>query len=200
MSQEKKNLTEHVAANRAYWNGMADQWVKAGEENWKTSEPTWGTWSHPESSLSLLPKDMNGMKAIELGCGTGYVSAWMARRGAKVVGIDNSEAQLETAKRLARVHGIDMELIHGNAEEVPYPDESFDFAISEYEAAIWCNKWVPEAARLLKPGGQLVLLVNHPMAMITTPLNRDPCEDKLHRSYFGMHKYDCGMWKPIQEE
>ncbi len=58
----------------------------------------------------------------------------LARRGARVVGIDNSEAQLAAARRLQRQHGLDFSLLHGNAEAVPYPDASFDFAISEYGA------------------------------------------------------------------
>ena len=41
----------------------------------------------------MLPDDLKGKEAIELGCGTAHVSSWLARRGAKVVGIDNSEAQ-----------------------------------------------------------------------------------------------------------
>ena len=53
-------------------------------------EPSWGMWGVPLPGL--LPDDMTGLDAIELGCGTAYVSAWMARRGATVVGIDNSEA------------------------------------------------------------------------------------------------------------
>jgi cyclopropane fatty-acyl-phospholipid synthase-like methyltransferase len=40
------------------------------------------------------------MDTIELGCGTGYVSSWLARRGARPVGIDNSEAQLEMGSDL----------------------------------------------------------------------------------------------------
>ena len=97
---------------------------------------------------------MTGTDAIELGCGTAYISAWMVRRGARVVGIDVSEEQLATARRLATEHDRDLELIHCNAEAVPYPDESFDFAISEYGAAIWADpyKWIPEAWRLLRPG------------------------------------------------
>jgi SAM-dependent methyltransferase len=61
---------------------------------------SWGNWSVPETELHLLPEDMSGMDAIELGCGTGYVSAWMARRGARVTGIDVSAEQLATARRL----------------------------------------------------------------------------------------------------
>ena len=55
-----------------------------------------------------------------------------------------------------------MELIEANAEDVPLPDASFDLAISEYGASIWCDpyKWIPEAARLLRPGGELIFLRN----------------------------------------
>ena len=66
-----------------------------------------------------MPADMTGLTAIELGCGTGYVSAWMTRRGATVTAIDNSERQLETARRLAAEHGLQITWLHGNAEQVP---------------------------------------------------------------------------------
>ena len=58
--------------------------------------------------------------------------------------------------------GIEFPLHLGNAEATPFPDASFDFAISEYGAAIWCDpyKWIPEAARLLRPGGRLHFLGN----------------------------------------
>ncbi len=129
-------LPEHVAVNRGYWDGVADDWVAAGERCWAQGEPTWGIWGVPDSQVTLLPADMTGMRAIELGCGTGYVSAWMARRGATVTGVDNSERQLATAARLAAQHGVELELIHGNAERVDKPDGSYDFAVSEYGAAI----------------------------------------------------------------
>ena len=61
-----------------------------------------------------------------------------------MVGIDNSAAQLATARRLQREHGLELTLIHGNAEQVPYPDASFDLAISEYGACLWADpyRWV----------------------------------------------------------
>lgn len=193
----RDELPDHVAANRQYWDQMAEDWVSAGERSWNQPEPTWGIWALPESELHMLPPDMTGMKTIELGCGTGYVSAWMIRRGALAVGIDNSAGQLATAAKLANEHSARLELIHGNAEQVPYPDASFDFAISEYGAAIWCDpmRWIPEAARLLKPGGLLTFLGNHPMAMIATPISGDVCEDVLHRPYFGMHQFD---WREVE--
>jgi SAM-dependent methyltransferase len=186
------DLPDYVHNNRAHWDQWAPDWVEMGERGWN-GVPSWGIWGVPESVVDLLPADMSGMDAIELGCGTGYVSAWMIRRGARVVGIDNSERQLETARRLAAEHSAELELIHGNAETVPYPDESFDFAISEYGAAIWADpyKWVPEAHRLLRPGGELSFLGNHPMIMCVQPRDQDiPATRSLHEPYFGMYRVD----------
>ena len=189
---QSSELPEHVLVNRANWDRDAPNWVAAGERSWASTEPAWGVWHIPESKLRLLPDDMSSISAIELGCGTAYVSAWMARRGAQVVGIDNSSSQLETAKRLAAEHGIPLTLIHGNAETVPYPDESFDFAISEYGAAIWCDPeaWIPEAYRLLRPEGALTFLGNHPFALVCAPLSGAEVDERLHRTYFGIHKQD----------
>jgi SAM-dependent methyltransferase len=185
-------LPDYVSKNRALWDAQADAWVSAGERSW-AGEPTWGVWAIPESELHLLPADMTGMRSIELGCGTGYVSSWMIRRGAAVVGIDNSERQLTTARRLAKEHGVELELLHGNAERIPYPDGSFDFAISEYGVAIWADPlvWIPEAWRVLAPGGQLVFLGNHPLAILTQDLHSDaPTSLTLRNPYFGMHRID----------
>lgn len=182
----------HVTENRRYWDAMADDWVAAGERAWAAAEPFWGCWARPESELRLLPEDMHGLRAIDLGCGTGYVSAWMSRRGAEVFAIDNARRQLDTAKRLADQYGVPLTLHHGNAEQVPCPDEHFDFAISEYGAAIWCDPhvWIPEAHRILRPGGQLVFLGNTPLAMICTPPSGARVENTLHRSYFELHRLD----------
>jgi SAM-dependent methyltransferase len=186
-------LPEHVARNRTHWDEWARAFVRPGRENWAADEPSWGIWGVPESQLRMLPDDLDRRDAIELGCGTAYVSAWMARRGARPVGIDNSEAQLETARELQREHGLEFPLIHGNAEDVPYEDGSFDFAISEYGASIWCDpyEWIPEAARLLRPGGGLVFLVNHPLLMLFVPSEGDdPAGTTLRRPYLGMHRFE----------
>lgn len=69
---------DHVAINRDVWNADAENWIAAGERLWKAESPVWGSWNVSEESLKLLPEDLTGKAAIELGCGTGYVSGWMA--------------------------------------------------------------------------------------------------------------------------
>jgi len=194
-----QELPEHVAHNREYWDANADWWAERGARDWARTEPVWGIWGIPEAELRVLPEDMTGMDAVELGCGTAYVSAWMARRGARVTGIDNSARQLETARRLAAQHGLDLTLVHGNAEATPFADESFDFAISEYGAAIWCDpyEWVPEAHRLLRPGGRLVFMGNHPIMALCTPLSGGDAGFSLERDYFGLHRLD---YRDLEED
>ena len=184
---------EHVAENRRHWDAKAPDWVARGERNWARDVPEWGQWDIPEAQLGMFPADLAGLDAIELGCGTAYVSAWMARRGARVVGIDASAAQLATARRLAADHGVELTLVQGDAEAVPYPDRSFDFAVSEYGAAIWCDPdvWITEAHRLLRPGGRLSFLGCAPLAMVCMPLDGStPLGDRLVRDYFGMRRFD----------
>ncbi|MFL5822184.1 MAG: class I SAM-dependent methyltransferase [Solirubrobacteraceae bacterium] len=186
-------LPEHVRRNRAQWDIWAAEYEADGRRNWARDEPAWGIWAIPESQVSLLPDDVAGLDAIELGCGTGYVSAWLARRGARPVGIDNSQAQLATARELQRTFSLEFPLLHGNAEEVPYPDQSFDLAISEYGASIWCDpyRWIPEAARLLRPGGRLIFLANSALVVLCMPDEEDaPADDRLLRPYFGMHRFE----------
>jgi SAM-dependent methyltransferase len=187
-------LPRHVAENRRHWDANADQWVASGERAWAQVDPTWGIWSISNDGLPLLPDSLRDLRAIELGCGTGYVSAWMQRRGAEVYAIDNSSEQLATAQRLADIYEVELiEWVHGDAEEVDQPDASFDFAISEYGAAIWCDptRWLTEAHRLLRPGGQLVFLGHHPLAMLCAPKAGDGnISTSLERSYFDLGELD----------
>ena len=145
-------LPEHVRRNRDAWDAYAAEYVEMGRHAWQ-AEPSWGIWSVPETELGVLPENLSGVDAIELGCGTAYVSAWLARRGARVVGIDNSAEQLRTARAFQSEFGLEFPLWHGNAEQVPAADESYDLAISEYGASIWCDpyRWIPEAARPAAP-------------------------------------------------
>jgi SAM-dependent methyltransferase len=192
---EPEPLPDYVLRNRAYWEGInAPRYAEPGRRACARDEFSWGIFGVPESALRALPDDLVGRDVIELGCGTAYISAWLARLGGRVTGIDNSEEQLKTARALQAEHGLEFPLIHGNAESVPLPDVSFDLAISEYGVSIWADpyRWIPEAARLLRPDGELVFLVNGTLWMLTVPDTDDagPAADRLLRPYFGMHRFE----------
>jgi SAM-dependent methyltransferase len=188
-----EELPEHVRRNREAWDGFAPQYAEAGRRAWESNEPSWGVFGVPEADVGMLPESVEGLDVVELGCGTAYVSSWLARRDARPVGIDNSPAQLETARRFQQEFGVEFPLHLGNAEQTPFGDESFDFAISEYGASIWCDpyRWIPEAARILRPGGELSFLVNGTIHMLCVPDEEGiPAGDRLLRDYFGMHRFE----------
>lgn len=194
-------LPEHVRENIRLWDGMAHEWVAAGERAWAQDTPTWGEWGVHDDDLPMLPADCTGLDVVELGCGTGYVSGWAARRGAsRVTGVDSSTEQLATARRLAAEHGVALELVHASAEDVPLPDRSFDVAISEYGAATWCRPeaWLAEAFRLLRPGGRLSFLTNHPLVHCTSPRDGSlPVGTELVADWFGRRLED---WRDAVDE
>ena len=187
------DLPIHVQKNRATWTDYATNWVESGRRSWETLVITWGIWSAPESEVHALGNldDLRGKDAIELGCGTGYVSAWLHRLGMRPVGVDITPKQLESARMFQKEFGIEYPLIEASAENVPLPDASFDLAISEYGASIWCDPyaWIPEAARLLRPGGALVFLRNSTLSILCTP-DVGAASDSLVRDQFGLHRVE----------
>jgi SAM-dependent methyltransferase len=180
---------DYVAVNREAWTrANRDHTDARAHGAWSKPEMDWGVWAVPESEVGVLP-DVEGMDVVELGCGTAYFGAWLAKRGARVVGVDITPAQLATARRLEGEFSLGMQFVEANAEETGLPDASFDLALSEYGASIWCDpyKWIPEAARLLRPGGLLVFLRNSTLAVLCGTADDGPAET-LQRPQRGLHR------------
>jgi SAM-dependent methyltransferase len=184
---------EHVARNQEFWTGVADSYAEVAPAHWDASEPSWGIFHIPEADVGLLT-GVDGAAVVELGCGTGYVSSWVARRGARlVVGLDPTAAQLGTARQMQERSSLRFPLVRGDAEVLPFADASFDMAISEYGAAIWCDpyRWLPEAARVLRPGGRLVFLGNSSLLMLCVPDEDNiAAGEQLLRPQRGMHRFE----------
>jgi SAM-dependent methyltransferase len=182
------DLRDYAVVNRAAWNVEAVSYVDAARRNWAADEVSWGIWHVPDAEVGALPP-VEGLDVIELGCGTAYVSAWLARAGARPVGVDVSENQLATAREMQAQHGLEFPLIHAGAEDVPLGDASFDLAVSEYGASLWCDPdaWVAEAARLLRPGGRLVFLTNSLLGALCAP-DTGAADDRLVRDQRGLRE------------
>jgi SAM-dependent methyltransferase len=176
-----------VAANVALWTQTNERYTDgSAAAAWASDEVVWGAFAVPEADVRVLG-DVAGLDVVELGCGTAYVSAWLAKHGARAVGVDPTPAQLATARRLMAETGVEFPLVEASGESVPLPDESFDLAVSEHGAATWADprRWIPEAARLLRPGGRLVFLHGSPLAYLCYP-EHGPVTTELQRPYFGL--------------
>jgi len=185
---------EYVAQNRETWTRANAAYTDEQAKNaWVAPEIRWGVFGVPEDEVRVLG-DVFGLDVVELGCGTAYFSAWLAKRGAHPVGVDVTAAQLDTARRCMTDTGIEFRLVEANAEDVPISDASFDLALSEHGASAWCDprRWIPEAARLLRPGGRLVFMHTTPLLTISVPDVGDPTTE-LQRPYFGLDRFE---WTP----
>ena len=183
---------DSVGINREVWTRSNEKWGDANAlASWQATEISWGSWNVPESQLQALPEDLAGLDVVELGCGVAYFSAWLARRGARPVGVDPTPAQLDTARRCMRETGIEFPLVEAYGEDVPLPDAAFDLVLSEYGASIWADpyRWIPEAARLLRENGVLVFLRNSTLSILCGP-DVGHVGEQLVRPQFGMHRFD----------
>jgi SAM-dependent methyltransferase len=185
---------DYIARNRDLWTKSNAEFTGPNASRaWAVDEVTWGVFGVPESELNVLG-DVAGLDVVELGCGTAYFSARLAKKGARPVGVDVTPAQLQTARRCMAETGIEFRLVEASAEDVPLPNASFDLALSEHGASNWCDpyRWIPEAARLLRPGGRLVFLHGTPLAHLCYPDVGD-ATTQLQRPYFGLHSI---QWTP----
>ena len=182
---------DDAAKNIALWTqANAEYTHENAAVNWALEEISWGIWAVDESELNILG-DVNGLDVVELGCGTAYFSAWLAKRGARPIGVDVTPAQLATARSKMAETGIEFPLVEADAAATGLPDASADLVLSEYGASIWVDpyRWVPEAARLLRPGGRLVFLRNSTLVILCSP-DEIPASETLQRAQFGMHRFE----------
>ena len=158
---------------------------------WAAEEITWGLFGVPEHDLGVLG-DVAGLDVAELGCGTAYLSAQLARQGARPVALDLTRAQLATASRCQERFGLLFPLVEGDAEDVPLLAGRFDLVVSEYGASVWCDpeRWVAEAARLLRPNGRLVFLTNSVLATLCVPDEEGFAEERLLRPQRGLRRVE----------
>jgi ubiquinone/menaquinone biosynthesis C-methylase UbiE len=110
--------------------------------------------------LDLVVPAGGALDALDVGCGTGFLTLELAARGHRVVGIDLALAMLEAARGKAAAQGLAVRFETADAEQLPYPPASFDLVISRHVLWTLPN---PQAAvadwlRVLRPGGRLAII------------------------------------------
>lgn len=173
-----------TSRNRALWSLVNRRHTDAAAlQMWRRDGIRWGLFGVPDAQVGALPT-LSGTAVVELGAGTAFFSAALRRAGARPVAIDLNEDQLATAARCQRITGVQFPLVQADAERVPLRDGCAELVVSEHGASVWCDpqRWVPEAARLLRPGGLLVFCVNSVLSTLCVP-EFGPATDRLQRTH-----------------
>lgn len=181
---------ESVAANRAWWDADADDYLSEHGAFLGDAEYIWCPEGLHEDDAMLLG-EVTGLAVLEIGCGSAPCARWLATRGARVVGMDLSAAMLRHAATAAVRTGIAPPLVQADAAALPFAGGSFDVACSAFGAVPFVSDSAAvmrEVARVLRPGGRWVFAVNHPMRWM---FSDDPGPDGLHvvQSYFDRTPY-----------
>jgi len=138
-----------AAPAQVFFAGAAGRWDKLRED-------AYGRLLNQAALLALLPREL---KVADLGCGTGALAAALAPHVAEVVGVDQSAAMLQSARRrVADMPNVDLR--KGRLEALPIDDASCDAAL-----LVLALSYAPdpeavlaEMARILRPGGRAVVL------------------------------------------
>jgi SAM-dependent methyltransferase len=184
----------YVARNERLWDRQSDEYQQLHGDQLEASGGTaWGVWQIPESELRVLG-DVRDRDVLEYGCGAAQWSIALHALGARVTGIDLSERQLSHARSLMEAAGVEFPLVHGNAEATPFSDASFDIVFCDYGAMTFADPYrtVPEAARLLRPGGLFAFCAMTPLVDMTWPDEAEHPGDRLVLDYWDLHAMD---WK-----
>ena len=185
---------ETVRANRAWWDAEAADYYAEHGALLGDTELTWGPEGLRESSAHLLG-DVAGMRVLEVGCGGGQCSRWVAGQGAAaVVASDVSRAMLDRADRINATMAdstLRVPLVQCDGAALPFPDQAFDVVFTAYGVVPFVAdsaRVMAEAGRVLRPGGRFVFSTTHP---VRWAMPDDPGEPGLRvtQSYFDRTPY-----------
>jgi SAM-dependent methyltransferase len=131
----------------------------------------------------------SGEHFLDVACGTGEIALRAARAGAKVTGLDVSRAMLERAR--AKADGLPISFDLGDAQSLPYEDESFDVVASNLGVVFAPDRdaVARELARVCRPGGRLGLTAWAPK----------PKLDELYARFGRVSEVDPSIWSQAEE-
>jgi SAM-dependent methyltransferase len=178
--------TDHER-NRAAWDATSDAYQAEHREQLAREPTAWGIWSLPERDLDLIG-EVADRDVLEYGCGGAQWSIALARRGARVTGLDNSARQLEHARRAVDAGGVAVTLVHAHGERTPFADASFDVVFCDHGAMSFADPalTIPEVARIIRPGGTFAFSVAHPLHAASWDDAADAPSRTLHHAYFDL--------------
>lgn len=181
-------------ANRRHWNAASASWAQSADRR--------GLWQRcpRQPELALDPRelahlgDVSGREVCVLGSGDNEVVFALAGMGARVTSVDIAERQLEVAAQRAELLGLNLTFVRADVTALhELADASFDLVYTGGHVGVWVSdlsRYYAEAARILRPGGRLIVSEYHPFRRVW----RWEAETlEIEYSYFdrSAHEYDC---------
>jgi ubiquinone/menaquinone biosynthesis C-methylase UbiE len=170
--------TETQRANRREWDGYADEYQATHGLFLRDVGFLWCPEGLTEQEAGVLG-EVAGARVLEVGCGAAQCGRWLASQGARPVGLDLSERQLQHARRIDGDTGLQVPVVAGTATALPFADATFDVVFSAFGALQFvadAGRAVDEAVRVLRPGGTFAFSITHPVRWC---LPDDPGEEGL---------------------
>jgi SAM-dependent methyltransferase len=188
--------TDDVRTNLASWESDSDAYQARNHEQLDRRVLAWGIWDVAEEDVHAFG-EVDGLDALELGCGGAQFGLRVAARGARVIGLDFSQNQLRHARSNIARWGARFPLVRADAEQLPFADESFDLVFCDHGATSFTDphRTVPEVCRVLRPGGRFVFNISTPFIWTCWGDDDAPPARELRRSYF-----DLGRDEYVDEE
>ncbi len=186
-------VRRYEATNREFWDSDADEYQAAHAH--ALADAAWGAYRIPDADLDVLG-NLTGLDVLELGCGAAQQSLALTAGARRAVGLDLSTAQLRHATENAAAADAPLPFVCASATAVPLRAESFDVVFCDHGAMGFCDPYstVPEAARLLRPGGLLAFNLSTLLHNACYPLG-DPdarVSTTLQQPMFGARSFDWG--------
>ena len=164
---------------------MAEPYHEANRRRWDAASASWahradtrGTWKkcHLDPSLTLHSAELKwvagvaGKKVAVLGSGDNQVVFALAGLGANVTSVDISEQQIEVARQRADTLGLNVDFLRADIVDLPgLANATFDVVYTGGHVAVWVSdlqRCYSEAARILRPGGLLIVSEYHPFRRV----------------------------------
>ena len=148
--EEYKELTDLVTE---YWNSRAKDFSNFRKDEYHSVQ--FDKW---KKELQIKLGSTNGAKILDVGCGTGFLSAILAEMGFEVTGVDLSEEMITQAKAFVASEGKHVDFRQMNALKLDFATSSFDFVLSRNLTWTLPNlkQAYQEWLRVLRPGGKII--------------------------------------------
>lgn len=184
-----------VSINRAYWDALATVHGRGADRYYDLDGLVAGRSSMldvEEAAVREAVCEVDGLDVLHVQCHIGFDTVTLARRGARVTGVDLSPISLERAGAIARQCGVQVGLVEADATRLPVElHDGFDLAYATVGVICWISDleaWMRSVAACLRPGGSLVLVDTHPLYQMVEGI--DPVTFDWPYAFDGPHVED----------